>query len=210
MKTKAGAMLLAVAASLLAVFPFAETQGNSDNSSGSNSSEVPDTEEALISEVKKAEKKGTQSESHTEALLALGRHYIRNKKFVDAARVLKEDLAILDSGAVKASPSPEKLTDKQARQGSSGNAANPELSPRDLMKAQILSSLVGAEIRCGEPGSAESHLNRLASILGTDEIKRKLTLRSAYFMFADYYAENHQSKEAEIYRQRAEKINESL
>jgi hypothetical protein len=175
---------------------------------------MAENEAAFLAEVRKAEKKGKSSQAYIGSLLALGMHYNRVGRFADAVRVMRQALAIVDGGALKPTPAakrvPERTVVKEHNNGVVSAEVVRQPLPYEEILEELLPQLVSAEISAGDLRSAELHVKRLISFAGSNEVRGKLNLISAYSSYAEICRKQHRQKEADMYQRKADEINRSF
>ncbi len=199
-----------------------ETSGDSGASgsetgvSGSvpGSEGMPDTDAVYQAAVAKSAKKGKTSAAYVGSLIALGMHYNRVNRPIDASRVLKQALQIIDAGALKPAPNairkPEKIVETSGNDGTVSAKVERTPYPYEETLQELLPQLVSAELSSNQLAFAEQHLNRLIKLKGPNDVADKVSLISAYSSYAELMRRRHRPKEAAAYQRKADEINASF
>jgi hypothetical protein len=191
-----------------------ESSSGEPGVSSSGSPGMAENEAAFLAEVRKSEKKGKSSQAYIGSLLALGMHYNRTGRFADAVRVMKQALAIVDGGALKPTPEAKRIPERTLVKEHGNGVVSAEVVRQPLAYEEILEELlpqlVSAEISAGDLRSAEVHVKRLISFAGSNDVRQKLNLISAYTSYAEICRKQHRQKEADMYQRKADEINRSF
>lgn len=174
---------------------------------------MPDTPEVYMANVRKAAEKGKENLAYIESLLALGMHYNRTEGFSKATKTLNEALKIIDSGVLKPTPKKDRVPDTIVEHRGNGTVSAEVVHkplPYEETLQQLLPQLATAEIGANQLTAAEIHLKRLIELSSSNPATDKSALMSAYSNYAALLRKVHRDKEAQVYKQRADKLNSSF
>ncbi|HEY9733701.1 MAG TPA: hypothetical protein V6C89_17430 [Drouetiella sp.] len=191
-----------------------DESGSGVSGSAPGSEGMPDTDAVYQSAVAKSAKNGKTSLAYIGSLVALGMHYNRVNRPVDAARTLRQALQIIDAGALKpaanAFRNPEKIIESRGAHGTVSAMVERTPYPYEETLQELLGQLASAEMSSSQLDLAEQHLSRLIKLKGPNDASDKVSLMSAYSSYAELMRRRHKPKEAAMYQRKADEINASF
>ncbi len=191
-----------------------QVEGGASGVSSAGSEGMPDTDSVYKADVAKSAKKGKRSVAYIASLIALGMHYNRANRFLEAGKALKQALQIIDAGALKPAPNVERKPEKLVERHEANNIVSAQVVrtsyPYEETLQELLPQLVTAELGTNELVLAEGNLQRLLKLKGPNQVADKLSQISAYSSYAEIMRRRHRPKDAAIYQKKVDEINGSF
>lgn len=171
---------------------------------------MPDTDAMYLKLVGQAAKFGLKSQRYIGSLIDLGMHYNRVGKYAQACSALTKALTIVDSGALKPTPTAKRVPDKIIEHHGDGTVSaevvHQPLPYEETLEA-LFPPLVESEIATNRFAIAEIHIKRQIGLATENGVSGKINLMSAYGQYAVLLKKMKRYREAANYQKKADDIN---